>query len=133
MAAAHRPAWSPEVAARVTAVRAQASVFETKLAEFESANDADLAEVIAARRPLGHVPLMILTQDRAHFRMLKPWFAGDVDAAYAQWLSGHDDEARDSTRGENRVVDGAGHDIEDDRPDAVLAAFRAIVDAARTQ
>jgi len=95
MAAPHRPAWSPEVAARITAVRSQASVFETTLAEFESAYD--------------------------------------VDAAYAQWLSVHDDEARDSTRGENRVVDGAGHDIEDDRPDAVLAAFRAIVDAARTQ
>jgi hypothetical protein len=45
---------------------------------------------------------------------------------------GHIDEARDSTRGEDRVVDGAGHDIEEDRPDAVISAFREVVEAART-
>jgi hypothetical protein len=35
------------------------------------------------------------------------------------------------TRGEDRVVDGAGHDIEEDRPDAVISAFREVVEAAR--
>jgi len=46
-------------------------------------------------------------------------------------VAGHDDEAHDSTRGEDRVVAGAGHDIEEDRPDAVISAFREVVEAAR--
>jgi len=103
-----------------------------RAATFKSAYDVDVDEVAAARRSLGGVPLIILTQDRAHFRMLKPWLADDVDAVYARWVAGHDDEARDSTRGEDRVVDGAGHDIEEDRPDVVISAFREVVEAARS-
>ena len=125
------PGWAREVATRITQIRAKASIFETTLAEFKSAYDADVDEVGAAQRKLGDVPLIVLTQDRTHFRMLKPWFAGDVDAAYAQWVAGHDDEARDSTRGENRTVNGAGHDIEADRPDVVISAFHEVVEAAR--
>jgi len=32
---------------------------------------------------------------------------------------------------QDRIVDGAGHDIEEDRPDAVISALREVVDAAR--
>jgi len=85
----------------------------------------------AARRKLGDVPLIILTEDAAHFHMLNPWCASDVDAVDAGWVAGHQDEARDSTRGEERIVNGAGHDIEADRPDAVVSAFREIVEAAQ--
>ena len=125
------PLWTSDAAARITQVRSKASIFETTLAEFKSAYDVDVDEVTAARRKLGDIPLVILTQDRAHFRVLKSWFDGDVDQAYARWVAGHEDEARDSKRGENRIVDGAGHDIEADRPDVVISAFREVVEAAR--
>jgi pimeloyl-ACP methyl ester carboxylesterase len=128
---APNPRWPSDAAARITEVRSKPWIFETTLAEFKSAYDVDVEEVAAARRKLGDAPLIILTQDRAHFRMLKPWFADDVDAVYARWVAGHDDEAHDSTRGEDRVVDGAGHDIEEDRPEAVISALREFVDAAR--
>ncbi len=122
---------TPEDAAGVTKVRAKASIFETTVAEFRSAYDLDVDEVAAARRKLGNVPLIILTEDAEHFRRLQPWFASDVDAVYAGWVAVHQDEARDSTRGEDRIVNGAGHDIEADRPDAVVSAFREIVEGAR--
>lgn len=123
--------WTPEEVAGVIKVRSEASVFETTLSELRSAYDTDVDEVAAARRTLGSVPLIILTEDAAHFRELKPWFASDVDAVYAGWVAGHQDEARDSTRGEDRIVNGAGHDIEADRPDEIISAFREIVEAAR--
>jgi len=81
---APNPRWPSDAAARITEVRSKPSIFETTLAEFKSAYDVDVDEVTAARRKLGDVPLIILTQDRAHFRMLKPWFADDVDAVYAR-------------------------------------------------
>jgi len=120
------------LASHITQVRSKASIFETILAEFKSGYDVDVDEVAAARRTLGDVPLVVLTQDRAHMRLLKSLFADDVDTLYAQWVAGHDDEARDSTRGVNRIVDGAGHNIQADRPDAVIAAFREVVEAARS-
>lgn len=123
--------WRPKEADLISEARSAPSVFETTLAEFESAYDMDVGEVSAARRPLGDIPLIILTQDAAHFGALKPWFADNVDAVYSRWVAGHDDEARDSSRGENRIVSGAGHDIEIDRPDAVVSALREIVDDVR--
>jgi pimeloyl-ACP methyl ester carboxylesterase len=125
------PAWTSEQAARINQVRSKASIFNTTLAEFRSAYDVDVAEVEAARRPLGDVPLVVLTEDRGHFRDLKPWFGDDVDAVYTRWVAGHDDEAHDSTRGRNKIVEGAGHDIEVDRPEAVIAAFKDVVEAVR--
>lgn len=125
------PQWPPATAAGVERLRTQPSVFETALAEFTSAYSVDVDQVAAARRKLGDVPMIILTEDAAHFRMLQPWFADKVDAVYARWLAGHQDEARDSTQGVDRVVAGAGHDIETDRPEAVVSAFRELVEAAR--
>lgn len=123
--------WDPSIAAALTKIYSAPSHFETVLAEFQSGYDVDTAEVTAARRPLGNIPLVILSQDREHFRLLTDWFPERIDQTYDEWISGHDDQAKDSTRGVNRIVDGAGHVIADDKPDAVVSALREIVGAVR--
>jgi hypothetical protein len=82
-------------------------------------------ELAAARRPLGSIPIILLQ--------------ADTDCAGAKPKSPDDErcvelegEAHDSTRGVKRIVAGASHDIQGDKPDVVIAAFREIVDAART-
>ncbi|HEX4534573.1 MAG TPA: hypothetical protein VH000_10110, partial [Rhizomicrobium sp.] len=50
------------------------------------------------------------------------------DAARCAELAG---QARDSTRGEKRIVDGASHMIQYDKPQVVLDAFAQIIRAAR--
>jgi pimeloyl-ACP methyl ester carboxylesterase len=43
----------------------------------------------------------------------------------------HDEIAALSTRGERRTVEGAGHFIPFDKPDAVIAAIEEVIAVAR--
>lgn len=110
-------------------VEAQPSRFETWISQVENLNGRTSDEVEAARRKLGSIPLIILSQDKAH--QAADWRNADPDRSYAAWVAAHEDEVRDSTRGEHRIVEGAGHWIYVDRPDAVVGAFREVVEAAR--
>jgi len=78
----------------------------------------------------GSVPLIILSQDKAHLAQGRKGV--DPDRIYAAWTGAHEEDARDSTRGEQRIVEGAGHWIYGDHPEAVTSAFREVVEAART-
>jgi pimeloyl-ACP methyl ester carboxylesterase len=113
-------------------IYAQPSLFEAFASELES-DGRSSDEVKAARRKLGAVPLIVLSEDKVHLAAAytEARLDADPDKAYANWISGHEDEARDSTRGEHRIVDGAGHWVYGDRPDAVITAFREVVEAAR--
>lgn len=105
--------------------------FEAIVSELDSYFGRTSDEVDAARHKLGSVPLIILTSDKAHFTEDRP--AGmDPDALYSAYIAAHEDQARDSDIGENRIVDGASHFVFVERPDAVIAAFNEIVAAART-
>lgn len=109
---------------------ARTSRFETWISQWQNLSGRSSDEVEAARRKLGSIPLIILSQDKAHLARGRRQGV-DPDRIYAAWAGGHEDEARDSTRGEHRIVDGAGHWIYGDRPEAVTAAFREVVEAAR--
>lgn len=55
-----------------------------------------------------------------------------VNAAYeATWQSMQGELAALSSRGRHVVVEGSGHNIHHDRPDAVIAAIREVVEMAR--
>lgn len=110
-------------------VFARPSRFETWISQWENLNGRSSEEVEAARRTLGSVPLIILSQDKAHLAQGRKGV--DPDRIYAAWTDAHENEARDSTRGEHRIVEGAGHWIYGDRPDAVTGAFREVVEAVR--
>ncbi len=90
----------------------------------------DNEQLVAARtalgeRPLGDRPLVVLT--RGEDAKASPEDA----AAFKIWITMHDEMAALSSRGVNRMVDGASHHIQDDRPQVVIDAINEVVDAAR--
>jgi pimeloyl-ACP methyl ester carboxylesterase len=89
--------------------------------------NADSQQVAAERRQLGRMPLIILTRGKR---------SSDIppDQAETAWqlLKGmHEELAKLSLAGSNRVVQGADHYIQLDRPEAVADAVDEVVTAAR--
>ena len=70
------------------------------------------------RPQLGRRPLVVLTEGRRRARF---------------WHELQEDLGVLSSDSEWRVIDGAGHFIHHDRPEAVVAAINRVVEAARTE
>lgn len=86
---------------------------------------------IEASHEFGDMPMAVLSagkdQDRA-------WMTPDENRAGAEhWRAGHRKLASRSTRGRWSVVPGAGHFIQRDKPDAVIAAIRQVVGDVRAR
>jgi pimeloyl-ACP methyl ester carboxylesterase len=83
---------------------------------------ADRTQLRAGRRPFGDLPLVVLARGVSPYLVPgKP--QGDVNKAVeAGNLALLTDVARSSTRGEVRVVAGAGHVIQETHPEAVVTA-----------
>lgn len=117
------PGWSPAMHARFVADMGRASWFETIWSEDISMVGRSSDEMVAARRKLGAIPLIVLQADED----CGPKGDRFDHARCAELLA----QARDSTRGQRRIVAGAGHMIQDDKPDVFLATFREVVAAVR--
>lgn len=85
-------------------------------------------------RQLGDRPLFVLTAmkpmtdaERATLE-LTPEKGREFKAL---WKAMHEEEASWSARSQHRVLDDAGHYIQYDRPDVVIAAVRSVVDSVR--
>ena len=95
----------------------------------DSGPSLDTREEAAARRSFGDMPIVVMSSERT---ARDAW---QDDAAFrtfvAAWRAGHDRLAARSTRGRSFVVPNAGHFIQRDRPDAVIAAIKEVVQAAR--
>jgi len=125
------PTWTSAHAKAMIKVLTQPSLFDTVLAEAKSGRDVDADEVAAARHSLGNMPLVILSQDRKHFHELSSFFPSRIDQDYDAWIAAHEDEATDSTRGISRIIDGSGHVIAEDKPEAVESALREMMEVVR--
>ncbi|HWE45246.1 MAG TPA: alpha/beta hydrolase [Caulobacteraceae bacterium] len=117
------PGWSQAMHDRYAADERRPEWFETLRSEDISMVGRSADEMVAARRKLGSIPLVVLQADED----CGP--KGDTfdRARCAELLS----QARDSTRGERRIVAGASHMIQVDKPDVFLATFREVVAQAR--
>jgi hypothetical protein len=73
------------------------------------------------------MPLIVLTRGEKSIDMT----ADEAATEWRLWNQMHDDVAKLSTAGVNRVVDGANHYIQFDKPDAVVDAVSEVVAAAR--
>jgi pimeloyl-ACP methyl ester carboxylesterase len=100
---------------------------------FLAAARAEMAEVeenSAEVRPLGSLgdlPLVVLSHDPA-----KVQFPGNLtEPVNRAWGEMQEELAHLSSNGSHFVVKGAGHDIEIDKPDAVVDAIRKVTDQAR--
>ena len=92
--------------------------FRSELAHL---SDATSDEVDAVRQPLGDLPLIVLSAER---------LAADLQAAAGAGYAMHDEIAALSTRGERRTVD-AGHAIQIEKPEVVIAAIEEVLALAR--
>jgi len=91
----------------------------------------DLSEVDHDRRPLGDLPLIVLTHGDSD---ASPGSSPDQAAKLAALLySMHQEIVALSSRGEHRVVPHAGHGIQFDAPQAVIDAVDEVVTEARRQ
>ena len=116
---------------KLVALWEQPAMYEAILSEMKSSLGPTSDEMDVARRKLGSIPLIVLSSDEAHFTADRPKGV-DADAFYAAWIAAHVDQARDSRRGEHKIVEGASHFIFIERPDAVLTAFQKVINVART-
>jgi len=81
-----------------------------------------------AARSFGDLPLIVLSDDQF---ATDAWSAPVETAIAAQhWREGHAALARRSSRGRMEVVQGAGHFIQRDRAEAVIAAIQEVLSAA---
>jgi pimeloyl-ACP methyl ester carboxylesterase len=103
--------------------------FITVKSELDSFNTLDTPQLLKVRRPLGDIPLIVLTG--------KPTAPGatpaEIDAVYRVWIAMHDEMATLSTKGENRIVAGASHYIQYEKPAVVIAAVQEVVEAVRAK
>jgi pimeloyl-ACP methyl ester carboxylesterase len=103
------------------------------LIEQSSSGDSDRAAVNRGRH-YGAMPLIVLT---AGVHRPLPEAPAEILADYPRifeaWDRSHDVLATLSARGVNRFVAGAGHSIQREKPEAVIAAVREVVATARRE
>lgn len=116
----------PDLAARFdeTTGLDASQTFASEVQSFISVNSG---QVIAERRSFGSIPLIVLTRSELSTNMRRE----SAELELKLWSEMHDQIVQLSTNGSTRVVEGAGHYIHVDRPEAVIDAISEIVDAAR--
>lgn len=83
------------------------------------------------RRSFGHIPVEVLTAGIAANNKAK---SKEDNKNFADWWrKGHQELADRSTRGEEILVYGARHNIQIDRPDAVLAPVEKVIALLRAE
>jgi pimeloyl-ACP methyl ester carboxylesterase len=118
-----RANWPAAVRAKVLADQNHAYWYDTIVSEDVSMVTRSADELAAAHQPLGSIPTIVLQADTN--------CAGAKQNSFdAQRCAELESQAHDSTRGVKRIVKGASHDIQGDKPGVVLGAFREIVRAA---
>jgi pimeloyl-ACP methyl ester carboxylesterase len=123
------PRWPAAMTSKLLADQNHVSWFETLVSEDVSMVTRSADELVAARRRLGSIPLILLQADtNCPTKQRHAPTRGRLDAQRCAELAS---QARDSTRGERRIVSGASHMIQDDKPQVVLDAFSEVLHAAR--
>ncbi|WP_157778815.1 alpha/beta fold hydrolase [Massilia violaceinigra] len=88
----------------------------------EDAFETSNAQLRAARRPFGDLPLMVLTRSVSPYAIPGKPQSELNKATEKENLAIHQEMAALSTRSTHRVVPGAGHLIQADKPQAVVKA-----------
>lgn len=127
------PAPHPELPAEVQDYLAKGfgkAYYQAQAGEEAAMAKIDNEQLVAARtalgdHPLGDRPVVVLTRSE------DPKASPEDAAAFKIWIAMHDEMAALSSRGVNRMVDGASHHIQADRPQVVIDAINEVVEAAR--
>jgi pimeloyl-ACP methyl ester carboxylesterase len=106
--------------------RLQARVSEQENVWFASAD-----QVRAAYRPLGDIPIIVLTHEASPRGPTET--QEQRDAKNKLWIDLHDQIAAMSTRGKRLTVKNAGHYIQMDQPQIVIDSILDVVQTSRSQ
>jgi len=121
------PLLTPAVNAALRDTMLRPSFWRTVASEGDCLDGASAQELAEARRPLGSMPLIVLTASASPFACPPE----DAEAVTAMWRSSHDELAALSQRGVRRDVPEVGHMIPTEKPSIVVAAIREVCAAAR--
>ncbi len=115
--------------ARLLELRRAPGYQRTIASEYENIATRDSDQIDAARRPLGDLPLIVLTAEKTG---LAPGMSPEqVAAVSGLWRRMHDETATLSSRGENRLVMGSGHLVQVDKPQVVIDTVNEVVGLVR--
>jgi pimeloyl-ACP methyl ester carboxylesterase len=93
---------------------------------------AGMAQLRAADRSLGHLPLVVLTA-LGEQETAEPGVSADVGSRIArEWLSMHEEVSRLSSNSSHVVIHHSGHDVVNDAPRVVVAAIDEVLTSVRT-
>lgn len=119
----------PEEAARFAAAEDPAYA-RTLLQETRALSTTTSQQVKAEKKPLGAVPMLLLEQG-AGFAGLPGISAAQSEALWVLWHRMHIEMLDISRASELLIVPGSGHEIQSQRPDAVIAGVAALLVKAR--
>ena len=93
----------------------------------EAAAQAENSAQVRALGSLGNMPLVVLSHDAD-----KVHFPGNLtEPVNREWDKMQEEQSQLSSNGSHLVVIGSGHDIQIDKPDAVVDAVRKVVGQAK--
>jgi pimeloyl-ACP methyl ester carboxylesterase len=127
-------AQSPAYAADVQAALARADLDPKRQLTKQSLQrefDASSRQVVNAARNFGDIPLFVLTASHLGDPSAPKEVVDAMPVLYADWIKAHDELAALSRHGVNQIVRGAGHSIQIEKPDAVIAAIDAAIVRSR--
>jgi len=105
---------------------------EAVLSEIASMEVVSTGEIKAAAKPYGDLPLIVLTRGD-YEKDMPPGFTPEATAKLKDvWTTMHAEMTAQSRIGQNRTIEGAGHGIQRDKPQAVIDAVTEVVAKART-
>ena len=123
----------PEPAYAVRATAAFTSTSLPAMLKEVDAFNATLAEA-GTLHQLGDRPLFVLTAtrplpdaERVSMRMTRE----QATAFQDKWVELQNEEAAWSSRSQHQLVEGSGHYIQFEKPNAVIAAVRSVIDSVR--
>ena len=110
-----------------------ADAVESYLSEVDAMAGASTEELTASHRKWGDMPLIVLTRGDYKKDMPPEFTAADRDGMTSVWVAMHNEMTALSTAGQHRTIEGAGHFIQRDKPQAVIDAVNDVVKAVRAK
>ena len=123
------PTLTPALNAARVAHRTSPGYWRAMQSEAAASDSASSDEVAGARRSLGDMPLIVLTRGMDTLRPEET--SASAELRRQLWRTMHEEIAALSKRGERRTVEGAGHSIQLDKPEVVIAAVEEVLALAR--
>lgn len=104
---------------------------EAVLSEVASMEVVSTNQIKAAAKPYGDLPLIVLTRGD-YDKDFPPDIPAEAKATFKTvWTTMHAEMAAQSSIGSTRTIEGAGHGIQRDKPQAVIDAVTEVVAKAR--